>query len=81
METLTRFRKLKKQYPEAIILFRMEKWYMTVLEDAETVANVLGIIVTKHNNIRVAGFPSHALDEYLPRLIRKGHRVAIVDTQ
>lgn len=81
MKTLARFRNLKNQHPEVIIIFRMEKWCMTVEEDAETIANNLGIIVTKHNNVRVAGFPSHALDTYLPRLIRNGHRVAIVDPQ
>lgn len=79
MKTLTRFRNLKNLYLETTIIFRMEKWCMTVEEDAEMLANNLGIIVTKHNNVRVAGFPSHALDVYLPRLIRKGHRVAIVD--
>ena len=81
MKTLARFRNLKNQYPETIIIFRMEKWCMTVEEDAETVANDLGIIVTKHNNVKVAGFPLHALDEYLPRLIRKGHKISIVDPQ
>lgn len=80
METLTYFKQLKKQYPEAVILFRMGGFYQTFEEDAEKVANDLGIIVTKRNDgIRMAGFPHHALDTYLPRLVRCGNRVAIVD--
>ena len=81
METLTYFNQLKKQYPDAIILFRMGNFYQTFEEDAQTTANDLGIIVTKKDGVRMAGFPQHALDTYLPRLIRCGNRVAIVDKQ
>lgn len=82
METLTYFKQLKQQYPEAVILFRMGNFYQTFEEDAQKVANDLGIIVTKRNDgVRMAGFPHHALDTYLPRLIRCGNRVAIVDNQ
>lgn len=82
METLTYFKQLKQQYPDAVILFRMGGFYQTFEEDAQKVANDLGIIVTKRNDgVRMAGFPHHALDTYLPRLIRCGNRVAIVDNQ
>lgn len=82
METLTYFKQLKQQHPDAVILFRMGNFYQTFEEDAQKVANDLGIIVTKRNDgVRMAGFPHHALDAYLPRLIRCGNRVAIVDKQ
>lgn len=80
METLTYFKQLKQQHPDAVILFRMGGFYQTFEEDAQKVANDLGIIVTKRNDgVRMAGFPHHALDTYLPRLIRCGNRVAIVE--
>lgn len=82
METLTYFKQLKQQYPDAVILFRIGGFYQTFEEDAQKVANDLGIIVTKRNDgVRMAGFPHHALDTYLPRLLRCGNRVAIVDNQ
>lgn len=82
METLTYFKQLKQQHPDAVILFRMGGFYQTFEEDAQKVANDLGIIVTKRNDgVRMAGFPHHALDTYLPRLVRCGNRVAIVDKQ
>ena len=82
METLTYFKQLKQQHPDAVILFRMGGFYQTFEEDAQKVANDLGIIVTKRNDgVRMAGFPHHALDTYLPILIRCGNRVAIVDKQ
>lgn len=82
METLTYFKQLKQQYPDAVILFRMGGFYQTFEEDAQKVSNDLGIIVTKRNDgVIMAGFPHHALDTYLPRLVRCGNRVAIVDKQ
>ena len=82
METLTYFKQLKQQHPDAVILFSMGGFYQTFEEDAQKVANDLGIIVTKRKDgVRMAGFPHHALDTYLPRLIRCGNRVAIVDKQ
>ena len=63
METLTYFKQLKQQHPDAVILFRMGGFYQTFEEDAQKVANDLGIIVTKRNDgVRMAGFPHHALD-------------------
>ena len=82
MENLTYFKQLKQQNPDAVILFRMGNFYQTFEEDAEKASNVLGITLTKRNDgVRMAGFPFHALDTYLPRLIRCGNRVAIVDKQ
>ncbi|MCL4106729.1 UNVERIFIED_CONTAM: hypothetical protein GTU68_048173 [Idotea baltica] len=74
---------MKAKYPDAILLFRVGDFYETFGEDAEKVANVLGIILTKRNNggidIPLAGFPYHSLDLYLPRLIKAGFRVAICE--
>lgn len=82
METLTYFKQLKQQHPDAVILFRMGNFYQAFEEDAEKASNDLGIIVTKRKDgVRMAGFPHHALDTYLPRLVRCGNRVAIVNKQ
>ncbi len=74
---------IKAQYPDALLLFRVGDFYETFLQDAITTAGVLGITLTKRNNgtgeIELAGFPYHALDNYLPKLVRAGHRVAICD--
>ena len=88
-ETLTpmmaQFQSLKAKHPDAILLFRCGDFYETYMEDAVTAAGVLGITLTHRSNkgkvgaIEMAGFPHHALDSYLPKLIRAGHRVAICD--
>ncbi|MCO5275894.1 MAG: DNA mismatch repair protein MutS [Flavobacteriales bacterium] len=74
---------IKAQHPDALLLFRVGDFYETFLQDAVTTAAVLGITLTKRNNgageIELAGFPFHALDNYLPKLVRAGHRVAICD--
>jgi len=74
----------KEQYPGAILLFRVGDFYETFGEDAVLTSKVLGITLTKRHNgaaseIELAGFPHHALDAYLPKLVRAGHRVAICD--
>ncbi len=75
--------KVKAKHPSAILLFRVGDFYETFGEDAVVAAQVLGIVLTSRNNggsdIELAGFPYHALDTYLPRLIRGGHRVAICE--
>ncbi len=81
---MRQFCDLKRKHPDALLLFRCGDFYETYLQDAVTAANVLGITLTRRNNknaspIEMAGFPHHALDTYLPRLIRAGHRVAICD--
>ncbi|MCB0638270.1 MAG: DNA mismatch repair protein MutS, partial [Lewinella sp.] len=80
---MSQYFKVKAKHPEAIMLFRVGDFYETFGEDAVTTAQVLGIVLTSRNNggsdIELAGFPYHALDMYLPRLIRAGHRVAICE--
>lgn len=82
---MKQFFDLKAKHPEAILLFRCGDFYETYCEDAITAAQILGITLTRRNNgagVRgdeMAGFPHHALDTYLPKLIRAGKRVAICD--
>ena len=75
---------LKEKHPDAVMLFRCGDFYETYSEDAITAANILGITLTKRANgqakhVEMAGFPFHALDTYLPKLVRAGKRVAICD--
>lgn len=70
---------MKAKHPDATTLFRCGDFYETYQEDAEAVAKALGITLTKKDDIKMAGFPYHALDQYLPKLIRHGMRVAICD--
>ena len=76
MET---FRKVKEKHPDALIMLRCEGFYELMEQDAEAGAKVLGITVTKHNDTgdKIAAFHYHAIDMYLPRLIRAGYRVVI----
>ena len=82
---MKQFFDLKAKNPDAILLFRCGDFYETYASDAVTASQVLGITLTRRNqkgtsqNTEMAGFPYHALDTYLPRLIRAGHRVAICD--
>ena len=76
---MKQFQELKATYPNATILFRCGDFYETYQDDAEVVAKTLGITLTKKDDIKMAGFPYHALDQYLPKLIRHGMRVAICD--
>lgn len=75
---------IKGKYPGAILLFRVGDFYETFGEDAIKTAQILGIVLTKRANgaashIELAGFPHHSLDNYLPKLVRAGQRVAICD--
>lgn len=75
---------IKKKHPDAVLLFRVGDFYETFLEDAITASEILGITLTRRANgaaqsVELAGFPHHALDTYLPKLIRAGKRVAICD--
>ena len=77
-------RAIKQKYPDAILLFRVGDFYETFGQDAVVTSRVLGITLTKRNNgaassTELAGFPHHALDTYLHKLVRAGHRVAICD--
>ena len=75
---------IKARYPDAILLFRVGDFYETFGQDAVTTSTVLGITLTKRNNgdansSQLAGFPHHALDTYLHKLVKAGYRVAICD--
>jgi DNA mismatch repair protein MutS len=77
-------RAIKQKYPDAVLLFRVGDFYETFGEDAIIASQVLGITLTKRNNgaassSELAGFPHHALDTYLHKLVRAGYRVAICD--
>lgn len=83
---MKQFFDLKAKHPDAIMLFRCGDFYETYCQDAVIASEILGITLTKRNNggkngnpIEMAGFPHHALDTYLPKLIRAGKRVAICD--
>lgn len=82
---MQQFFSLKAKHPDALLLFRCGDFYETYCDDAVDASRILGITLTKRNNsganasTEMAGFPHHALDTYLPKLIRAGRRVAICD--
>lgn len=82
---MKQFYSFKAQHPDALLLFRCGDFYETYSEDAVIASKILGITLTKRNNggsgdvTEMAGFPYHALDTYLPKLVRAGKRVAICD--
>lgn len=82
---MQQFYDFKAKHPDAVLLFRCGDFYETYGEDAVSASEILGITLTRRNNggqtdtIEMAGFPYHALDTYLPRLVRAGRRVAICD--
>jgi DNA mismatch repair protein MutS len=81
---MKQYQQVKAKYPETILLFRMGDFFETFDEDAKITSKVLGIVLTKRGNgasgeTPLAGFPHHALDAYLPKLLRAGHRVAICE--
>ena len=82
---MKQFFDLKSKHPDALLLFRCGDFYETYCDDAVNASNILGITLTRRNNgssqgsTEMAGFPHHALDTYLPKLIRAGRRVAICD--
>ncbi|MBV6403540.1 MAG: DNA mismatch repair protein MutS [Flavobacteriales bacterium] len=81
---MQQYQRIKGRFPDAVLLFRVGDFYETFGEDAVRAAQVLGITLTRRNNgaageVPLAGFPHHALETYLPRLVRAGHRVAVCD--
>ena len=82
---MRQFYDLKAKHPDAVLLFRCGDFYETYCSDAIVASEILGITLTKRSNgksdaskaIEMAGFPFHALDNYLPKLVRAGKRVAI----
>lgn len=76
---LKQFKEFKELHPDALLLFRKGDFYESYEDDAEQAAQILGLVVTRSANGKLTGFPQHALDSYLPKLIRAGKRVAICD--
>jgi len=82
--TMKQYDEMKKKHPDAILLFRVGDFYETFAEDAQAASEILGITLVSRANgrkgkIQLAGFPHHALDTYLPKLVRAGKRVAICE--
>lgn len=81
---MKQYNSIKAKYPDALLLFRVGDFYETFGEDAIKTSEILGIVLTRRANgsasyIELAGFPYHALDTYLPKLVRAGYRVAICE--
>src|SRR5271156_2930515 len=81
---MKQYNSFKARYPDAVLLFRVGDFYETFGADAKRASAVLGIVLTKRSNgkaseVELAGFPLHALDTYLPKLVRAGLRVAVCD--
>ena len=81
---MKQFMDIKSKHEDTIVLFRMGDFYETFLEDAIITSNVLGIVLTKRSNgkaaeVPLSGFPYHSLDNYLPKLVEAGYRVAICE--
>lgn len=81
---MLQYLEMKKKHPDAILLFRVGDFYETFCEDAISASEILGITLTRRANgkaqsVELAGFPHHALDSYLPKLVRAGRRVAICE--
>jgi len=81
---MAQYNKVKQEYPDTILLFRIGDFFETFDDDAKTASKVLGITLTKRSNgaagdVPLAGFPHHAVDTYLPKLVRAGYRVAICE--
>ncbi|MDB5341144.1 MAG: mutS 2, partial [Planctomycetaceae bacterium] len=81
---MQRYQEVKKQHPDAILLFRMGDFYELFYEDAQTAARVVGLTLTSRdkgspNPIPMAGFPYHQLDNYLRKLIQAGYRASVCE--
>lgn len=80
-QNMTPYEQLKTKYPDRILLIRVGDFYETYEDSAKVIAQLLGITLIRQDGTgkEMAGFPSHALDAYLPKLIRAGYKVAICD--
>ena len=79
---MKQYEEMKRKHPDAVLLFRVGDFYETFSDDAIVASDILGITLTRrangaNNYVELAGFPHHALDTYLPKLVRAGKRVAI----
>lgn len=77
--SVKQFKDLKAKHPDALLLFREDDFYTAYSQDAEEVSEILGIVITKKGRRNTASFPQHALDTYLPKLVKAGKRIAICD--
>ena len=78
--TVRQFKELKAKHPDALFLFREDAFYTAYSEDAESISEILGIVITKKGKRNTASFPNTALDTYLPKLVKAGKRIAICNT-
>ena len=86
-DLITSFNELKRMHPDAILLYRVGDFYESYFNDAYTLSKILGVTLVKYLTIKdkngspipTVGFPYHALDTYLPKIIRAGKRLAICD--
>ena len=81
---MLQYRKVKDRYPDAIVLFRMGDFYETFEDDAKIASSVLSLTLTRRANgaaseVPLAGFPHHAINQYLPKLVKAGYRVAVCE--
>ena len=81
---MKQYEEMKRKHPDAVLLFRVGDFHETFSDDAIVASDILGITLTRrangpHNYVELAGFPHHALDTYLPKLVRAGKRVAICE--
>ena len=81
---MRQYNEIKAKYPDAILLFRVGDFFETFGEDAVRAASILGITLTKRANgaashVELAGFPHHALETYLPKLVKAGQRVVVCE--
>lgn len=81
---MKQYEEMKRKHPDAVLMFRVGDFYEIFGEDAIIASDILGITLTRRANgrdkyINLAGFPHHALDVYLPKIVRAGHRVAICE--
>ena len=81
---MVQFNNIKSKYPDTLVLFRMGDFYETFDDDALITSKILGIVLTKRSNgkssnVNLAGFPYHSIDNYLPKLVKAGYRVAICE--
>ena len=81
---MKQYQEMKQKHPDAVLLFRVGDFYETFSDDAVICSEILGITLTRRANgnaahVHLAGFPHHALDTYLPKLVRAGKRVAICE--
>lgn len=82
---LMQYHEMKTNHPDAVLLFRVDDFYETFAEDAIAISDILGLTLTRRVDetrqkyVELAGFPHHALDTYLPRIVRAGRRVALCE--